>query len=55
MPFLLEIEEQIARERQERAAERREHNTLAIAEVVGRNPGKIPDDKTCQVQGAPGA
>jgi hypothetical protein len=45
MPFQLEVEEEIAQERRERAAERRVRNMLAIAEVVGRYPARIPADE----------
>jgi hypothetical protein len=41
----LEIEEDVAPEEQVlTAAERRERNALAIAEVVGRNPMHTPTD-----------
>jgi hypothetical protein len=45
MPAQLELEEEVEaiREEQERhALERRERNSLAITEVVGRNPAKKP-------------
>ena len=45
MPALVELEEEVeaAREEQERhTLERRERNSLAIAEVVGRNPASKP-------------
>ncbi len=47
MPAQLELEEEVeaVREEQERhALERRERNSLAIAEVVGRNPARKPAD-----------
>lgn len=41
MPAQLESEEErIRQEREKAAAERRERNALAIAEVVGRNPAR---------------
>lgn len=47
MPAQLELEEEVEAVREERerhALERRERNSLAIAEVVGRNPaGKHAD------------
>ncbi|HYL94568.1 MAG TPA: hypothetical protein VET69_02100 [Terriglobales bacterium] len=45
MPAQLELEEDVeaVREQQQRhALERRERNSLAIAEVVGRNPARKP-------------
>ena len=47
MPAQLELEEEVeaVREQQQRhALERRERNSLAIAEVVGRNPARKPAD-----------
>jgi len=45
MPALLEVEEEVAQaERDQRAAERRDRNALAIAEVVGRNVASKPAD-----------
>jgi len=47
MPAQLELEEDVeaVREQQQRhALERRERNSLAIAEVVGRNPARKPAD-----------
>ena len=47
MPAQLELEEEVEgvrKERERHALERRERNSLAIAEVVGRNPaGKHAD------------
>lgn len=42
MPEVETEEKAIRRERQQSAAERRDRNALAIAEVVGRNPIKKP-------------
>lgn len=45
MPLELELEEEIIREEQDRrVTQRRDRNSLAIAEVVGRNPAKKPAD-----------
>ena len=45
MPAQIELEEEAVREEQQRhALERRERNSLAIAEVVGRNPARNPGD-----------
>ena len=48
MPAQFELEEEeveAVREEQERhALQRRHRNSLAIAEVVGRNPAKTPAD-----------
>lgn len=46
MPAQLELEEEAetVREEQRRALKRRERNSLAIAEVVGRNPASKPAD-----------
>jgi hypothetical protein len=41
MPAQMDFEEEVIRRQRERAAaERRERNARAIAEVVGRNPAK---------------
>ena len=47
MPAQLELEEEVEgvrKERERHALERRERNSLAIAEVVGRNPARNPGD-----------
>ena len=45
MPAQLELEEEVVREDQVQfAAERRQRNAAAIAEVVGRNPVQKPPD-----------
>jgi hypothetical protein len=43
MPVQLDIEEEVAREERDKLAmDRRDRNSLAIAEVVGRNPARRP-------------
>lgn len=47
MPAQLELEEEaeaVHEEQQRHTLERRERNSLAIAEVVGRNPARKPAD-----------
>ncbi len=47
MPAQLELEEEVEAVREEHewhAIERRERNSLAIAEVVGRNPARKHND-----------